>query len=131
MNPCRGGHKFAEQGQLFEFAEDAVKFLKKLSPSFLCEGLVRVDIFCNAQGRLVVNEFESLEATHYSTNHTVECFVSRILTRYWLTILNRCVQRVLFQKAAGAGRPRNPLRLREGPGDRRDEAGRSSLKSGC
>jgi len=116
INPCGGGHKFAEPDQLFEFAEEAVKLLKERVPSFLCDGLVRVDIFCDAESKLVVNEFESLEATHYSANHTVECIVSQVLTNYWLSILNRCAQRILFEKASGySGVRGGSLRLRDYP----------------
>jgi len=84
---------------LFEFAERAVKLLRAKVPAFLCDGLVRVDIFCNAEG-MVVNEFESLEATHFNANHTIECIVSRMLSGYWLSVLNKCVQKILLHKAS-------------------------------
>lgn len=99
MNPCGGGFKYAEPKQLFEFAEESVRLLKSRVPSFLCDGLIRVDIFCNAMGKLMVNEFESLEATHYIPNHTNECRVVRALANYWIKVLNKCVQQLLFREA--------------------------------
>ena len=49
------------------FAKNAVQELKIRVPECICDGLVRVDIFTNANGNLVVNEFESLEAEYSST----------------------------------------------------------------
>jgi len=68
--------------KLIEFAHDAVQDLKKSCPEFLCDGLVRVDIFENQYGDMVVNEFESLEACYYTTNDSDMIFAQK-LTCYW------------------------------------------------
>ena len=52
---------------LFEFAEQAVAVLAQSNPSAIVkDSIVRVDIFRNNLGQMVVNEFESLEAVCYS-----------------------------------------------------------------
>ena len=42
--------------------------LKQLVPNAVVDGLVRVDVFESLNGRLVVNEFESLEARFNSAS---------------------------------------------------------------
>lgn len=59
----------APHASLFIFAENAVRALARACPSAITDYILRVDIFQRADGRLVVNEFESLEACVYSTNH--------------------------------------------------------------
>jgi hypothetical protein len=68
--------------KLIQFAQDAVQDLKKSCPEFLCDGLVRVDIFQNENGDMIVNEFESLGANYY-TNNDVDMLFSQKLVHYW------------------------------------------------
>lgn len=68
--------------KLLQFAYDAVQDLKNSCPEFLCDGLVRVDIFQNEAGNMVVNEFESLEANYYTSNHIDMVFMQKLIT-YW------------------------------------------------
>jgi hypothetical protein len=68
---------------LFEFAHQAVKDLKRSCPEFLCDGLVRVDIFQDKYGDFIVNEFESLEANYYTFNID-DMKLTEKLTDYWM-----------------------------------------------
>ena len=63
------------------FAESAWKILCDRSfGAFLSDGICRVDLFCTTDGRLVVNEFESLDAAFYGSNeedfHTAEFLIA-------------------------------------------------------
>jgi hypothetical protein len=69
---------------LFEFAHQAVQDLKRSCPEFISDGLVRVDIFQDKYGDLVVNEFESLEATYYSLS-IEDMLLKEKLTDYWIS----------------------------------------------
>jgi hypothetical protein len=81
---------------LLNFAENAVVQLKLNCPSTITDGLVRVDIFKNANDELVVNEFESLEACYYSkkdSSFTAEADVSTFLReKYWKNKLEEFVK---------------------------------------
>lgn len=68
--------------KLLEFAETVVQDLKVKCPDFLFDGLVRVDIFQNQNGDMVVNELESLEACYYTTDD-VDMIFSQKLVKYW------------------------------------------------
>ena len=75
---------------LFTFAKAAVKLLKRNCRDAIVDGLVRVDVMCY-KGRMVVNEFESLEAC-YGTNgryFALEASVTTFLTQYWLQKLEK------------------------------------------
>ena len=62
---------------LYEFAEEATRRLRVALPYAIADGLFRVDIMMY-KDRLVVNEFESFEAT-YTGVEGVEMF----LQTYW------------------------------------------------
>ena len=62
---------------LYEFAEEATRRLRVALPYTIADGLFRVDIMMY-KDRLVVNEFESFEAT-YTDVEGVEIF----LQMYW------------------------------------------------
>ena len=52
------------------FAETSVFILKTRCPETCIDGLVRVDIMLsNDENKIIVNEFESLEANFYITKH--------------------------------------------------------------
>ena len=60
-----------DSNQLIMFAHEALSRLTHLEHVFILDGLVRVDLFTSDGpdgSRLVVNEFESLEAAYYSTS---------------------------------------------------------------
>ena len=65
------------------FAKNAVQELKIRVPECVCDGLVRrVEIFTNANGNLVVNEFESLEA-EYSSTEKNDLEITNFLVAFW------------------------------------------------
>ena len=47
---------------LFDFVRNAIRALKSKVPGFMCEGLIRVDVFMRHDGRFVVNEFKRCDA---------------------------------------------------------------------
>jgi hypothetical protein len=67
--------------------------LKRNNPSAIVDGLVRVDVMCTRDGRLIVNEFESLEAGYQasSSSFNYEAFVFDFLTDYWSVQINNSV----------------------------------------
>lgn len=77
---------------LFAFAENAVNALKMACPVSLTQGILRVDIFQAADGRLVVNEFESLEACIYSTCAKQEAAALTWMVDYWRRELLNSIQ---------------------------------------
>lgn len=70
-NTHRHGVAFSSKPhkKLFDFAESAVQQLKASNPSSIIDMLVRVDIFQTYRGDFVVNEFESLEADYFASEH--------------------------------------------------------------
>ena len=57
------GKVYASNEELMQFAETAVSMLKTRCPETCIDGLLRVDImFSNDESKMIVNEFESLEA---------------------------------------------------------------------
>lgn len=48
--------------ELFLFVRAAIARVKSACPALMIDGLFRVDVFKTVDGRMVVNEFESLEA---------------------------------------------------------------------
>ncbi len=88
-NKTKAGSQYSfppHHSNLFTFAEHAVRELKIADPSFHADGLVRVDVFQNQVGELIVNEFESLEAYYHSSaiiGMTEEASVTEWLTEFW------------------------------------------------
>lgn len=70
---------------IFEFAEHAIATLAESAPAAILDGLVRVDIFRTSSNspRLVVNEFESLEARYNNPTGENESNMDDDLNRYW------------------------------------------------
>ena len=79
---------------LFKFAEDAYQELKKNCPYFCCEPMVRVDVFKTKDGRLVVNEFESLSANYGCANHNEELVVYDYILNFWESKLRAFLYRI-------------------------------------
>lgn len=69
-NCARIGTSFSDypHHDIFDFAELAVNTLAAEVPAAILDSLVRVDIFRRQNGSLVVNEFESFEADHYTAS---------------------------------------------------------------
>jgi hypothetical protein len=65
------------------FAEEAVKLFALRKPECISTCLLRVDIMQLANGTLVVNEFESLEAG-YGSSEKNEMRTQMFLYEFWL-----------------------------------------------
>jgi len=77
------------QEQLFEFVQKAwLALTNETDGAFLGDGLCRVDCFRTAQGNIVVNEFENLDA-NFSGPSIYECATPTFLRQYFITLLNR------------------------------------------
>ena len=75
---------FGSTNRLLEFAGEAIEQLLSNAPFAITDGLMRVDIFEDATGCMVVNEFESLDASYCSTTQW-EMTTRTFLTKYWET----------------------------------------------
>ena len=87
---CGNGKKafsFGDHSSLFAFVKTAVHSFQVECPYAICDGLFRVDVFMNQSNQLVVNEFESLEATYYSSREKDQTSVTSFLKDYWLSKL--------------------------------------------
>jgi hypothetical protein len=85
-NPSIQGRAFSidPHEKLLEFATYAVNILSQNCPAFIADGLLRVDIFQTAKGNFVVNEFESLEASYWSSKTpTEEMATTRFCASIW------------------------------------------------
>ena len=65
------------------FANEVFQKFQMNCPRAITDGLLRIDIFCTASGKLVVNELESLDAAYYSTNYGLEITTTSFLIQYW------------------------------------------------
>jgi hypothetical protein len=83
--------------ELFRFVEMAIAELKQQCPAAIVNGLVRVDVFKNAQSSYVVNEFESLEAQYQSVSAEVtqDAWVMTELTKYWIAVIHDSLMRLM------------------------------------
>lgn len=70
-----------------KFGQDVISLLKHQCSAAVTDGLIRVDIFRNCRGNYVVNELESLEASHWgsagSKGKLQEDKVFVFLAEYW------------------------------------------------
>ena len=69
--------------QLFQFASDAITKVKQNCNGFMWDGLVRVDIFLDANRKLRVNELESLDADYETRIEKCGNKVNELLQQYW------------------------------------------------
>jgi hypothetical protein len=75
--------KFAEEGELLQFAQTALERFRAAAPFAITDGLFRVDIFQTIAGNMVVNEFESLDAEYQSAISGTNEATYSFLERYW------------------------------------------------
>ena len=71
------------QHDLILFAYQCLQSLANLSHIYIFDGLVRVDLFKDDQGLLVLNEIESLEAGCQSSLEQKNCQTNQFLINYW------------------------------------------------
>jgi len=82
------GEGYCDENILRAFAEAAMSAIKSSCPETITDGLFRVDIMRRANGNLVVNEFESLEAMAYGRIHqSHEELINSFLENYWTNII--------------------------------------------
>lgn len=84
---------------LFNFVHCAIKTLKERCPGLITEGLLRVDVFQNSLGNLVVNEFESLDAAYYSSDMSGPFHVALYLQLYWQRIICNSIEEAQYISA--------------------------------
>ena len=94
--PCKKLGKrctsFCDDNQkLLDFAKSAVQTLTQNCRHAIVDGLIRVDIFCNAAGEWKVNEFEGYEADFGTHDVTEESLVVQYLESYWESSLRKFV----------------------------------------
>ena len=77
--------------RILDFAESAVKVLAKNCPAAIVDTMVRVDVFQRANGKLVVNEFESFEADHHTSkgySDNIKTHLEMKLDNVYINVLN-------------------------------------------
>lgn len=79
---------FGNKHELLNFAEEATFTLRRNCRSSICDGLIRVDIMTTHEGKMVVNEFEGLEAL-YSGKAGEEHETFDFLVKYWVGKIDR------------------------------------------
>jgi hypothetical protein len=81
------------EGDLLLFAAKAIACISE-HDEYIVDGLLRVDVFAY-NGRLVVNELESLEARHFYTRGELLSICDRKLADYWEMMLYKCISTLL------------------------------------
>ena len=80
--------------EILNFAKHACSELKiATSGAFLCDGISRVDIFCDNSGKLVVNEFENLDANFATNDNNKHARTIQFLVTYYVRILHECIRK--------------------------------------
>ena len=87
-----GLSKRVSKSELYSYAEAVVVKLKAVFPHFLCDGLIRVDIFRTKAGKLVVNEVESLDASLHTTRERYTIMLFQFYRKYWRFIIRDCIK---------------------------------------
>jgi hypothetical protein len=78
------------QDKLAAFGYEVLSILSQYEEVFILDGLLRIDLFKTEDGKLVVNELESLEAEHYGSFEE-ESRVGEFLKRYWEKKIYDCI----------------------------------------
>jgi len=74
--------QFGDTDSLLDFAGKAIGAFRLNAPFAITDGLFRVDIFQDVTGKMVVNEFESLDA-NYSALTNLQMATHSFLIKYW------------------------------------------------
>jgi hypothetical protein len=77
--------------ELVSFATTAIQCISA-HEQYIIDGVVRVDIFTNNEGNLVVNDFESLEARIFTSSSTKLCACTQLLHIYWEKKIYTCLK---------------------------------------
>jgi hypothetical protein len=73
------------------FANIALLKFRAAIPFAITDGLFRIDIFQTASGKMVVNEFESLDASYESKTIGADEATYQFLQNYWLVKIESLV----------------------------------------
>ena len=98
---CTNGGKRGILGKttkpkLFTFVEEAWTALNtETNGAFLGDGLSRVDCFCTEDGKIVVNEFESIDA-NFSGTRSYESMTTSFLADYYKRIIDTKLKSLCF-----------------------------------
>jgi hypothetical protein len=89
----RSGKSFSTEPHtlLFEFVRSAIQSIKASMPGTFTEALFRVDVFKRNDGRLVVNEFENMEAGFESSCEN-EAIVHDFIRNFWNKFLTGVIK---------------------------------------
>ena len=76
---------FAETNVLLAFADVVIRRFRLHAPFAITDGLLRVDIFQDVNGKLVVNEIESLDAEYGCSTYDArfQIITHNFLNKYW------------------------------------------------
>jgi len=74
--------QFGDTDSLLEFAGKAIGTFRLNAPFAITDGLFRVDVFQDVTGKMVVNEFESLDANYSALTH-LQMATHSFLIKYW------------------------------------------------
>ena len=78
------------------FAKEASKAFFVGCPGVDTDGLLRVNIMQTSKGRLIVNEFESLEAMYASNDMQLTHAVESKLEAYWTNVIESVMNELLL-----------------------------------
>ena len=93
INKC-----FSDKEGLLAFARQAMERFQSAAPFAITDGLFRVDIFQTLSGKMVVNEFESLDAAYDTVStgtYDYQALTYNFLQKYW----QKKIDSVLFSLA--------------------------------
>jgi hypothetical protein len=85
--------KGTTQEELVTFGNSVFEILKMHEHRFIFDGLFRIDVFKTEDGKLVVNELESLEAEYFGSD-VEEARVAEFLKSYWEKKIYDCISAV-------------------------------------
>lgn len=91
---CARGKAFGCMNDLFVFAENSIKLLRRECSHSITDNLVRVDIMVTKDGRFVVNEFESLEANFSGKSVEEEAKIKTFLISYWYKKIKKYIEKI-------------------------------------
>ena len=76
--------------QLIDFANSVMESISA-HEEYIVDGLVRIDLFRNNAGELVVNELESLEARYFTLDSNILASCVTFLQEYWEKKIYSCI----------------------------------------
>jgi hypothetical protein len=93
------GTAFSTKPELMDFAINALKEFASACPNALVDSIMRVDVFQTMTGKLVVNEFESLEADHHCNSGLDKIAVDDEVRLYYEMVLRSIIDPLHLRNA--------------------------------